>query len=104
MKDKEKMRKYLQRDFELIFILNCILLIPELLIYFNVGFLLYVIVDLVLLGFGIYFAKKGEKTAGIFGIIVGILMILGGALITGLLGIFMTIHSIIYLVNYDKIK
>ena len=98
MKNKEKMRMYLQRDFELIFVLNCILLITELFLFFSVGYL----ANLTLLGLGIYFAKKGEKAAGIFGIIVGILMILGGALITGILGIFMTIHSIIYLVNYNK--
>ena len=102
MKNKEKMRMYLQRDFELIFVLNCILLITELFLFFSVGYLLYVLANLTLLGLGIYFAKKGEKAAGIFGIIVGILMILGGALITGILGIFMTIHSIIYLVNYNK--
>ena len=51
---------------------------------------------------GISYAKKGEKTAGIFGVIVSVLMILSGSFVTLLLGVFMFIHSIIYLNNYNK--
>ncbi len=107
MKDFEKMKKYLQRDFELMIVLYIIFLILGLLVAkFNVN-ILYLGIRLaviVLLGFGISFAKKGEKTAGVFGIIVSILMILSNSIITLLLGIFMLIHSIIYLSNYNKLK
>lgn len=104
MKDFEKMRKYLQRDFELMIVLYIIFSIPILLEGINalvIGIRLAVII---LLGFGISFAKKGEKAAGIFGIIVSVLMMLSNSLITLLLGAFMLIHSIIYLTNYNKLK
>lgn len=105
MKDFEKMRKYLQRDFELMIVLYIIFSIPGLLLG-GVNALWYGIrlAVIILLGFGISFAKKGEKTAGIFGIIVSVLMMLSNSLLTLLLGAFMLIHSIIYLSNYNKLK
>lgn len=108
MKDFEKMRKYLQRDFELMMVLYIIFSIPSLLLgRINEFIALYIgirIVVIILFGFGINFAKKGKMSAGIFGIIVSILMILSKGIITLLLGIFMLIHSIIYLCNYNKLK
>lgn len=104
MKDFEKMRKYLQRDFELMFILYIIFSIPGFLMGVNALFIGIRLAVVILLGFGISFAKKGEKNAGVFGIIVSILMILSNSLLTLLFGAFMLIHSIIYLTNYDKLK
>lgn len=104
MKDFEKMRKYLQRDFELMMVLYIIFSIPGLLLGVNALYIGIRLVVIILLGFGISFAKKGEKNAGVFGIIVSILMILSNSLVTLLFGAFMLIHSIIYLSNYNKLK
>ena len=70
MKDFEKMRKYLQRDFELMIVLYIIFSIPELLVGITAVYIGIRLAVIILLGFGINFAIKGEKTAGIFGIIV----------------------------------
>ena len=104
MKDFEKMRKYLQRDFELIFVLDLIFSIPEMIIFPSAISIVIGILNFVLLGFGIYYSKKGKMVAGILGIVTGILMILGSSFVTGLLGIFLIIHSVVYLVDYDKSK
>lgn len=104
MKDFEKMRKYLQRDFELMIVLYIIFSIPELLVGITAMYIGIRLAVIILLGFGINFAIKGEKTAGIFGIIVSILMMLSNSIVTLLLGTFMLIHSIIYLTNYSKLK
>lgn len=104
MKNFEKMRKYLQRDFELMMVLYIIFSIPALLAGVNALFIGIRLAVIILLGFGISFAKKGEKTAGVFGIIVSVLMILSDSLVTLLFGAFMLIHSIIYLSNYNKLK
>ena len=68
MKDFEKMRKYLQRDFELMFILYIIFTILALLdgvtlTSLQIGVRLLIII---LFGFGIYSAKKGLKWASFF--------------------------------------
>ena len=101
MKDFEKMRKYLQRDFELMIVLYIIFSIPELLVGITAVYIGIRLAVIILLGFGINFAIKGEKTAGIFGIIVSILMMLSNSI---LLGGFMLIQSIIFLTNYIKLK
>ena len=100
MKDFEKMRKYLERDFEFLFVLYVLLTIP----YFFLGFVgLYVIllrtVIVIFFAIGISLAIKGKPQAAIVGILTSILMILTFSL-TSLLGIFMLIHSILYL-YYD---
>ena len=104
MKNFEKMRKYLQRDFELMMVLYIIFSIPGLLVGVNALYIGIRLAVIILLGFGISFAKKGEKTAGVFGIIVSVLMILSDSLVTLLFGAFMLNHSIIYLSNYNKLK
>ena len=53
---------------------------------------------------GIICAKKGNVAGGVIGIVAGVFMILGGALLNVILGIFITIHSIVYLVNRSKNK
>ena len=103
MKDKEKMRKYLQRDFELMLVLDLVILIAGIVLSsYDTKQLIVGLVDVALLGLGVYLAKKGGVAAGVIGLIVGILMILSGALITAILGIFMAIHSVIYLINLNK--
>lgn len=104
MKDSKKMKLYLLRDFELMFILYIIFSIPNLLTGVDALFICIRLAVIILLGFGISFAKKGEKGASIFGIIVSVLMMISGSLVTLLFGAFMLAHSIIYLINYDKIK
>lgn len=104
MKKKEKYAKYLQRDFELILVLHIIGIILEYISDITLIDLVIRIVDIIFLAFGISYAKKGEKTASIFGIIVSILMILSDSIVSILLGVFMLIHSIVYLTNYDKVQ
>lgn len=105
MKDFEKMKKYLQRDFELMMALYIIFSILALLDSGVTVFFLGVrLIIIILFGFGIYFAKNGKIYAGIFGIIISILMMLSNSIISLLLGAFMLIHSIIFLIKYDKLK
>ena len=60
MKDFEKMRKYLQRDFELMIVLYIIFSIPELLVGITDVYIGIRLAVFILLGFGINFAIKGE--------------------------------------------
>ncbi len=103
MKKDEKSKKMgilLLRDFELLMVLYIIFSIPFLLDNYSVLAIGIRLLVIILLGFGINFAKKGEKVAGVFGIIVSVLMMLSNSLITLLLGAFMLIHSIVFLANY----
>ena len=106
MNNFEKMKKYLISDFIFMLVINAYFVIDSILEVSLLGTgssnLITSLLSVLLLIAGIIFSKKGENTGGIIGIVVGVLMILGGALINVLLGIFMTIHSITYLIKKNK--
>lgn len=108
MKDFEKTKKYLVGDFIFMLVINAYFVIDSMLEVSLLGTggssLITSILSVLLLIAGIVFSKKGTIAGGIIGIVVGVLMILGGALINVLLGIFMTIHSITYLVKLNNNK
>lgn len=106
MKDLEKMKKYLISDFTVMLIINSYFVIDHFLEVSWLGSgktnLINAILSVLLLIAGIICAKKGNLASGIIGIVVGVFMVLSGALINVILGIFIIVHSIIYLVNYNK--
>lgn len=108
MKDLEKMEKYLISDFTVMLIINIYFVINYFLeiVWLGTGKLSLIdaILSVLLLIAGIICAKKKKIACGIIGIVVGVCMIISGALLNIILGIFITIHSIIYLVNYNKRK
>ena len=106
MKDFEKMKKYLVSDFIVMLIINAYFVIDSILELSLLGSgvvsVISSILSVLLLIAGIICVKKSTIAGGIIGIIVGILMIFSGAIINVALGIFITIHSIIYLVKLKK--
>lgn len=103
MKDFEKMRKYLERDFEISLVLYVLLTIPYFfLVFIYMYAILLRVVIVVFFVIGIDLALKGKPQAAIVGILISILMILTFSLVS-FLGIFMLIHSILYL-YYDAKK
>lgn len=106
MKDFEKMWKYLVSDFIFMLVINAYLAIDAFveICLLGSGALSFIvsILSVLLLIAGILCAKKGKVAGGVIGIVVGVLMILSLGIINIVLGIFMTIHSIVYLVNYNK--
>lgn len=76
-----------------LFILELVILVFSLI---NGSFSISTVVFAALLFIGYTYAKKGEKTAGTIGMVVGILMmltLLSGDLIVFLLGLFVVLHS-----------
>lgn len=101
MDKKEKMRNYLQRDFEFLFVIALIDGLANS-FYSEAKYVIVLYVDVLLLILGIYQAKKGGIAAGIIGLIVGVIMTLSGGLIMTILGIFMFLHSVVYLIHLSK--
>ena len=101
MNNLEKIKKHLISDFKVMLVINAFFVIDAILevsiLGSGISNLISSILSVLLLIAGINFSKKGETAGGIIGIIVGILMILGGILINVVLGILITVHSIIYL-------
>lgn len=99
MTKKERMAWYLQRDFEFMIILSAIFLVVG--DVDSVKTLIKTIVFIVLLVIAIICSKKQSIAAPIIGITVGLLMIItgviGSAVVSILLGIFLTAHSIVFL-------
>ena len=96
MSEFEKAQKNLKNDMLALFVLELIIFI---FLIINNSFNFLALIFAIMLFVGYLFAKKGQKTAGIIGIIVGILMmttILSGDLIDFLLGLFVLIHSVKY--------
>lgn len=92
----EKAQKNLKNDMLVLFVLELIIFI---FLIINNSFNFFALIFAIMLFVGYLFAKKGQKTAGTIGIIVGILMmttILGGDFIDFLLGLFVLIHSVKY--------
>lgn len=108
MRDFEKVKKNLVSDFTFMLIINSYLFIDSLL---EIGLLgsgkytfISALLSVILLIVGIIFTKKGTSIAGVIGIIIGLLMILSGSIIYLLLGIFVIIHSSVYLTNCNNKK
>ena len=96
MTEFEKMRNNLKNDMIVLFILELIISVFSIIAN---NFSVFSIIFAILLFVGYTFAKKGTKTAGTIGIIVGILMmltILTRNIIDFLLGLFVVIHSLKY--------
>ena len=88
----EKSQKNLKNDMLVLGILTILLAVFKINIIFN-------IVYAILLFAGYFQAKKGKKSAGTIGIIVGILMIVSivqGDIIDTILGLFVFTHSVRY--------
>lgn len=106
VKDFEKMQKYLVSDFIFMLIINSYLLIDSL---FEIGLLgtgkfavVSALLSVILLIVSIVLTKKGNISGGVLGIIIGVLMILTNSVLYLVLGIFVIIHSSVYLTNYSK--
>ena len=106
MYKKEKMLGYIKSDMMFMFFLELGLLLMNMVFmpssYFVVSKLLIIFLMIIML-FGVYYANKESKLAGIICLISGILFVLSFSLINFFLGIFMIIHSIAFLVTYDEI-
>lgn len=93
MSDFEKAQKNLKNDMLVLFILELIFFVFSIL---SSSFNFPTVIFAILLFVGYNYAKKGVKTAGTIGIIVGILMmltILSADIIDFLLGLFVVLHS-----------
>lgn len=102
MSEFEKAQKNLKNDMFVLFILEVFLFGLSLLVgetsIFAIGFA-------VLLSVGYNLARKGSQSAGIIGIIVGVLMmitIVTGDIIDFLLGLFVLMHSLKYNKSFVK--
>ncbi len=96
MKEKQKIQKNLKNDMIVLFVLE-LLLFGYTLSKGNFNFMPLIYAVFLLLAY--FQANKGEKIAGIIGIIVAILMMLSIVffdLIDFLLGLFVLIHSLKY--------
>ena len=93
MDKKEKMAWYLQRDFELMFVLTVIGIILALIYKASLYYLCLRFVRLALLAYAIYSAKNKISFAPILGIVLGALMILSSDIVS----LFIMIHSIVFL-------
>ena len=97
MTDFEKAKKNLKNDMITLFILELVAFgllyfVKDTFHAFSLGFAVFLFIGFIL-------AKNGFKAAGIFGIVVGILMmltIITGDIIDFLLGLFVVIHSYKY--------
>ena len=101
MTEFEKAQKNLKNDMLVLFILDLIIFFFTLINKVNFFSLVYAVI----LFIGYNKAKKGNKNAGIIGIIIGILMmltILSADILDFLLGLFILIHSIKYIEIIDK--
>ena len=101
MTEFEKAQKNLKNDMLVLFILDLIIFFFSLINKVNFFSLVYAVI----LFIGYNEAKKGNKNAGIIGIILGILMmltILSADILDFLLGLFVLIHSVKYIEIIDK--
>ena len=97
MNDFNKIQHILKHDMLVLMLIVLILSIFEFPNLFLLGLVVCFIIGYVL-------AQKGLKVAGIFGIVVGSLMLLTiikGDLIQALLGLFLLLHSIKYTKIYE---
>ena len=101
MTEFEKAQKNLKNDMLVLFILDLIIFFFSLINKANFFSLVYAVI----LFIGYNEAKKGNKNAGIIGIIIGILMmltILSADILDFLLGLFVLMHSVKYIEIIDK--
>ena len=101
LKTSEEVVKNLKNDMLVLFILDLIIFFFSLINKANFFSLVYAMI----LFIGYNEAKKGNKNAGIIGIIIGILMmltILFADILDFLLGLFVLMHSVKYIEIIDK--
>ncbi len=101
MTEFEKAQKNLKNDMLVLLILHLIIFFFTLINKADFFSLVYAVI----LFIGYNEAKKGNKNAGIIGIILGILMmltILSADILDFLLGLFVLIHSVKYIEIIDK--
>lgn len=101
MTEFEKAQKNLKNDMLVLLILDLIIFFFSLINKVNFFSLVYAVI----LFIGYNEAKKGNKNAGIIGIIIGILMmltILSADILDFLLGLFVLMHSVKYIEIIDK--
>lgn len=101
MNDLKKAQKNLKNDMIVLFVLELIIfgfsIYAKNISIFSIGFAAFLFTGYIL-------AKSGSKSAGIIGIIVGILMMLTittGYLVGFLLGLFVIIHSSKYIKSFN---
>ena len=97
MSKKERMAWYLQRDFELMFVITLIGIIVDVVQNVAITYVGLRIVRLILLAFAVSYSKKQAKAAAIIGLVAGILMILSGSTLSLILGIFLCIHAVSFI-------
>lgn len=98
MEDVEKIRKNLQSDMIVLFILELIILVFNVVNFSIVGIIASAVIAILLMT-GYQKAKNREESAWVIGVVVGILMmltILLGDIIDFLLGLFVLTHSLKY--------
>ena len=97
MSKKEKMAWYLQRDFELMFVITIIGIIVDVVQNVAITYVGLRIVRLILLALAVSLSKKQAFSAAVIGLVAGILMILSGSTLSLILGIFLCIHAVSFI-------
>lgn len=98
MENMEKVRKNLQSDMIVLFVLELIILGFNVLNFSITGIIASAVIAILLMA-GYQKAKNREESAWVIGVVVGVLMmftILLGDIIDFLLGLFVLIHSLKY--------